>query len=192
MDALLIIIAIVYAIASSFSKSNKAKKQSQARKKAQRPAQSFEQMMAEEFAKPKNKQQSTMLEVPQTTVKAPKKKKKKAPSVLIEQDNQGRKAPLRPTSRAEHDHAHKAAITPTKREEHEHEHKAPLKSRLNNRSYAGIKSKYQSSPLEVQILAESSAQTPHAAGFKLKTDPEALIEGIVWNEVLAKPKGLRR
>ena len=112
--------------------------------------------------------------------------------MLIEQDKQGRKAPLRPTSRAEHDHAHKAAITPTKREEHEHEHKAPLKSRLNNRSYAGIKSKYQSSPLEVQILAESSAQTPHAAGFKLKTDPEALIEGIVWNEVLAKPKGLRR
>ena len=105
MDALLIIIAIVYAIASSFSKSNRAKKQSQARKKAQRPAQSFEQMMAEEFAKPKNKQQSTMLDVPQTTVQAPKKKKKKAPSVLIEQDNQGRKAPLQPTSRAEHDHA---------------------------------------------------------------------------------------
>ena len=76
MDALLIIIAIVYAIASSFSKSNKAKKQSQARKKAQRPARSFEQMMAEEFAKPKNKQQSTMLDVPQTTVQAPKRKKK--------------------------------------------------------------------------------------------------------------------
>ena len=131
--------------------------------------------MAEEFAKPKNKQQSTMLDVPQTKVQAPKKKKKKAPSVLIEQDNHGRKAPLQPTSRAEHDHAHKAAITPTKREEHEHEHKAPLKSRLNNRSYAGIKNKYQSSPLEVQILAESSAQTPHAAVFKLKTDPEALI-----------------
>ena len=189
MDALLIIIAIVYAIASSFSKSNKAKKQSQARKKAQRPAQSFEQMMAEEFAKPKNKQQSTMLDVPKSTVQAPKKKKKKAPVIA---EGAPRKTPLQPTSRAEHNHAHKAAITPTKREEHEHEHKAPLKSRLNNRSYAGIKSKYQSSPLEVQILAESSAQTPHAAGFKLKTDPEALIEGIVWNEVLAKPKGLRR
>lgn len=186
MDALLIIIAIVYAIASSFSKSNKAKKQSQARKKTQRPTQSFEQMMAEEFAKPQKKQQSTMLDIPAAPVK---KKKKKAPVIA---ESTPRKAPLQPTSRAEHDHAHKAAIAPTKREEHEHEHKAPLKSRLNNRSYAGIKSKYQSSPLEVQILAESSAQTPHAAGFKLKTDPEALIEGIVWNEVLGKPKGLRR
>lgn len=84
MDALLIIIAIVYAIASSFSKSNKAKKQSQARKKAQRPAQSFEQMMAEEFAKPKNKQQSTMLDDASNYGESTEKEEKEAPRCAVD------------------------------------------------------------------------------------------------------------
>lgn len=182
MDALLVLAAILYAVLSASSQSKKAKKKHDARPKgSNQPLPPFAEVI-EQKPKPKRKS-TTLFDFPTNPQKAesassqPAKKKKKKPTVIIaETAPQARKAP----------------ITPVKKSEHEHQHKAPVQSRLTNRNYGNIKNKYQSKPLEVQILGDSNIQTPDAAGFKLKTDTKSLVEGIIWNEVLERPKALRK
>lgn len=181
MDALIIIAFIAYAVFSASNQSKKAKKKHDAREKRPTPPlASFETIERERREKkPPKKKQAQLFDFPEKKSVQSKpdflpKKKKKAPAAI--EETPPRKAPL----------------APVKKEEHEHQHKSPVQSSLKNRTYAGIQSRYQKAPMEVQILTDKDEQNPQAAGFKLKTDREALIEGIIWNEVLAKPKGLRR
>ena len=185
-----LIIAIMYAVFSAFLNSQKAKK-----KKANRPATkefSLEEFLEKEVEKkekaapkPKVKEKRKPIfdfskndekaKQPQTAIP---KKKKAAPKTLISEERINPK---------------KEPLTPIKKEEHHHPHKRVVESRLAHRSLAqsSIASRRANNPIQVQILADSE-QSTEKARFKLKMDQESLVEGIIWNEILAKPRVLRK
>lgn len=191
-----LIIAIMYAVFSAFLNSQKAKK-----KKANRPVtkefsleefleQKAEKAEAEkkEKAAPKpkvkekrkpifdlSKNEEKKAKQPQMAVP---KKKKSAPKTLINEERINPK---------------KEPITPIKKEEHHHPHKRVVESRLAHRSLAqsSIANRKVHTPIQVQILADAE-QSTEKARFNLKVDQEALVNGIIWNEILAKPRALRK
>ena len=56
---------------------------------------------------------------------------------------------------------------------------------------SSIANRKMNTPIQVQILADAE-QSTEKARFNLKVDQEALVNGIIWNEILAKPRALRK
>ena len=191
----ILVLAIMYAVFKAFLGSQQAKK-----KKANRPQTkefSLEEFLKEEAEKaetekkekaapkPKVKEKrKSIFDFPKNEEKKAKqtaavpKKKKAAPKALISEERiNPRKEPIAPIKKAEHHHPHKKVV----------------ESRLAHRSLAqsSIANRRASEPIQVQILADSE-QSTNQANFKLKVDQESLVEGIIWNEILARPRVLRK
>lgn len=185
MEAILLV--IIYLVFSSVFSSQKAKKNRANRPKGNEPllpsmTESTPRRAAQEQLPRKTKKRSeSLFELPSgdksgpTKTAATVKKKKTAPNTAsIERE---RKAPL----------------TPTRKDEHQHEHKKAVESRLSKRPVHQAPSykKRSTQDLQVQVLTEGG-QSTSALSFKFKTDQQSMIEGIIWSEVLTKPRALRK
>lgn len=187
MEAILLV--IIYLVFSSVLNSQKAKKNRANRPKVDEPAlppmteRAPKRAAQEQMPRKTKKRGEGLFELPtsdksRSAKPAAAKKKKTAPNtVSMESERGGRKAPL----------------TPIKKDEHQHEHKKAVESRLSKRPVHQAPSykKRQTQELQVQVLAEGG-QSTSAPSFKLKTDQQSMIEGIIWSEVLAKPRALRK
>jgi len=188
MDILLLF--AIYVFFSAFSSSKKAKQNRANRPKGEEPTLPPMTKKREErpvTIEPKRKvakKRESLFDLPKTSrektakTASTAKRKKVASKVFIPEE-----APAK----------RKAPITPVTKDEHMHTHKKPVETSLTKRtsSLANRHAKNTGNALEVQILADAP-QDIKETKFKLKTDQEALVEGIVWSEILTKPKALRR
>ena len=190
-----LIIAIMYAVFSAFLNSQKAKK-----KKANRPK--TKEFSLEEFLE--QKAEKAEAEKKEKAAPKPKVKEKRKPIFDFSKNDEKAKQPQTAIPKKkkaapktliseERINPRKEPLTPIKKEEHHHPHKRVVESRLAHRSLAqsSIASRRANNPIQVQILADSE-QSTEKASFKLKMDQESLVEGIIWNEILAKPRVLRK